>query len=312
MTNQRNIGLDLARAIAIISVIAAHTTGLQFGAFGVQLFFIISGYLLADYHLEFSSRNFLIHRYLRLAPLAIISTLVFYFRFTNMFEVILNILLIQAIFSTVNSFPGGWSISFEWLFSIVNIILIKLSIKLLVPFIFLIFLLQLTLSLITLKNAELITNPLVSLGANLGFFLSGHLIKRMNLICRKKHFRMLLFVLAPLFNPWPPYNLFLYNFSLVILFLFCLKCELSTKWTRSLIHFMGVRTYGIFLGHFIVMIGLQNFDFFINLQSNEGVLGQLLFFLMVVIGATGIGYVSYRFIEKPIILFSNKKFRFTS
>jgi peptidoglycan/LPS O-acetylase OafA/YrhL len=75
---------------------------------------------------------------------------------------------------------------------------------------------------------------------------------------------------------------------------------------------MGVRTYGIFLGHFIVMIGLQNFDFFINLQSNEGVLGQLLFFLMVVIGATGIGYVSYRFIEKPIILFSNKKFRFTS
>ncbi len=310
MSGQRNIGLDLARAIAIVSVIAAHTTSLQFGAFGVQLFFIISGYLLADFNLNFTSMNFLIHRYLRLAPLAIISTSIFYFRFTNVFEIVLNILLIQAIFSGVNSFPGGWSISFEWLFSIMNIILVKLRVKAVFALLLLILLVQLFLYHLSTQDRNFVSHPLITLATNFGFFVSGHLLKRLNYSHKKVKVWFVLSFFAPLINPLPPYNLFIYNIALVLLFLFCLKYNTTKKWITNIIHFIGVRTYGIFLGHFIVMIGLQNSFFFMELQKNMGSFGQLLFFLIVLHGAIGIGFVSYRFIEKPMILFSNKKFRF--
>jgi peptidoglycan/LPS O-acetylase OafA/YrhL len=63
----RNLGVDLARTFAIVGVLLIHTTGLWFGRFGVQLFFMISGYLLADFEtisyislksfLHFETRN---------------------------------------------------------------------------------------------------------------------------------------------------------------------------------------------------------------------------------------------------------------
>jgi len=312
MDSRRNIGLDLARTIAITSVIAAHTTGLQFGAFGVQLFFIISGYLLADFNLSFSSMNFLIHRYLRLAPLAIISTFIFYFRFTNIFEIALNILLIQAVFIGVNSFPGGWSISFEWLFSVMNIILVKLRFGIILFLLMLILLSQLTLYFFVTQDKEFVPHPLSVLATNFGFFVSGHLLKRIKISNKKTKPWILISILGPLINPWPPYNLFIYNVALVLIFIFCLKFNTSRKWIRNMIHFIGVRTYGIFLGHFIVMIGLQNSHFFMDLQKSMGDAGQFLFFSTVLNGAIGIGFVSYRFIEKPIILRSNNKFRFNA
>lgn len=307
---QRKLGIDLARATAIISVLAAHTTGLNFGVFGVQLFFMVSGYLLADFADDFSPSNFLIHRYLRLAPLAILSTFLFYFRFTNIAEILLNILLIHAVFIGINSFPGGWSISFEWLFSLLNIILVKLKVKVVFTFLIMILLFQLTTYYFTLQNSEFAPHPLVNLINNLGFFVSGHLIKRIGFIVKNNSYLIFILAVTVFINPRPPYNLFLYNISLVLLFLFCLNYRISIKWVEIMIHFIGLRTYGIFLGHFVVMIGLQNSQFFVNLRENMGYFGQLLFFSVVTLGAIFIGYISYKFVEKPIIKLSNKKFRF--
>ena len=110
---QRNPGIDLARSVAIFSVIAAHTLGFSPGVFGVQIFFAISGYLLAGYTHEFTSQKFLVHRFLRLGPLAILMSLIFYFRFSTGYDFLANILLIQVLFANMASFPGGWSISSE-------------------------------------------------------------------------------------------------------------------------------------------------------------------------------------------------------
>ena len=307
--NQRILGLDIARAIAILSVIAAHTTGLVFGVFGVQLFFIISGYLLADFHLNFSPKNFLIHRYLRLAPLAIISTIIFSFRFSNALEILLNFLLIHALFTGMNSFPGGWSISFEWLFSIVNILLVKIQVKFLFYFLTVILLSQCFVYFFPLQDKNLSTNyPVISLITNLGFFISGHLIKRLNFKLKKYALYIPIIIISPILNSQPPFYLAIYNISLVCLFLICLETKVQQNWFTNIIHFLGVRTYGIFVGHFIVMISLQKLQLFQDLYSNSGYLGQLVYFFIVVCGATFIGHFSYRFIEKPLILFSAKRF----
>jgi len=306
---ERILGLDVARAIAILSVIAAHTTGLRFGVFGVQLFFIVSGYLLAEYQLNFSSKNFLIHRYLRLAPLAILSTLVFSFRFSNTLEILLNFLLIHAFFAGVNSFPGGWSISFEWLFSIINILLVKLRIKFLVVFFTLILISQSIVYFINSQDKNLSTDmPIISFITNLGFFVSGHLIKRLHFKLKNPALYIPVIVVSPILNSQPPFYLAIYNVSLVCLFLLSLEIKVSQSWIAVAIHFIGVRTYGIFVGHFIVMISLQNLMFFRNLHSNSGHLGQLVYFLIVACSATFIGHLTYRFIEKPLILFSTKRF----
>jgi peptidoglycan/LPS O-acetylase OafA/YrhL len=217
--------------------------------------------------------------------------------------------LIQAIFVGVNSFPGGWSISFEWLFSVMNIALVKLKVKIVFYLLLLILLSQLVSYYFSTQDRNLVSHPLITLGTNFGFFVSGHLLKRLNYSYKNVKYLFLLSFCAPLINPSPPYNLFFYNISLILLFLFCLGYKTTIKWISDAIHFIGVRTYGIFLGHFIVMIALQNSQLFLNFQSNSGILGKLGFFSIVTISAIAIGSLTYRFIEKPIILQSNKKFR---
>jgi peptidoglycan/LPS O-acetylase OafA/YrhL len=109
------------RSIAIISVIIAHTYRFNFAASGVQIFFFISGYLIINLRQKLSARAFIIYRAARLFPLAIIMTIIFSFRFENLLEFVANIFLVQTLIPNSNSFPGGWSISYEWLFSIILI-----------------------------------------------------------------------------------------------------------------------------------------------------------------------------------------------
>jgi peptidoglycan/LPS O-acetylase OafA/YrhL len=129
VTLNRSVGLDLARTIAIMAVVWVHTTNIQSGAYGPQLFFIISGYLLADFRTHYTPFEFLLNRFLRLFPLAMAMTTIFYFRFGSSLEFLTSFLLLNGFFASIISFPGGWSISNEWIYSWFNLIVVRLKLR---------------------------------------------------------------------------------------------------------------------------------------------------------------------------------------
>ena len=117
----------MLRTVAILSVIASHTFSIPFFAFGVQLFFVISGYLLIQSLNSMSKKAFILYRMVRLFPLAIGMTIIFYFRFDTQLEFISNLLLVSSFIPNNTSFPGGWSINYEWIFSFIILIIAKLK-----------------------------------------------------------------------------------------------------------------------------------------------------------------------------------------
>lgn len=313
MPNERSLGIDLSRTVAIFSVVAAHTTSFKIGVFGVQLFFVLSGYLLADFQSQFTPRNFLLHRFLRLAPLAWISIFIFYFRFSSTVEIALNLLLLHSLFLNMNSFPGGWSISFEWFFSIFNLFLVKIRKASVISLLSIIILIQLLLYFYSARitNWSALLLQIATIFANLGFFICGNLIRRVNLSIKNIFLVIISFVCFPFINMEPPYILSILNIVIVCLFLLCVNFRTKLDFLSVTLHFIGKRTYGIFLGHFVILIGIENLQFFQRSNADRGFIDQLVKFLIVGVGGVIIESLTYKFIEKPLINFSSHKLRKT-
>jgi exopolysaccharide production protein ExoZ len=144
---ERNQSLDLLRGAAILLVIIAHcaqvTTSIvpglnsfamHYGEFGVQLFFIVSGYTMmltfGDRTDLAAARSFYIRRVFRIAPL-FWAAIVFYVSMTKgegfriwapdgigAMDILLTFFFLH--WSSVTAFnsvvPGGWSIAVEMQF----------------------------------------------------------------------------------------------------------------------------------------------------------------------------------------------------
>lgn len=155
MQRERLSGLDQARSIAIIAVVAVHLS-FQFphlpqwaavlarmGQYGVQLFFVISAItifmtLAADHARYRAARHvtarFYIKRFFRIAPLYYVAILAYgamswyTYRFApdhasilgqhDAGDIVLNLLFMHAVSPSAinNVVPGGWSIGVEMLF----------------------------------------------------------------------------------------------------------------------------------------------------------------------------------------------------
>ena len=129
MTNtaNRSNGIDLARTLAILGVVLVHSGCFSNGRFGVQLFFLVSGYLLADLG-NLSNRDFLIRRGFRLFPLYLLILVLFYHdTYDSFWQLFGSLFLIQSTHWIFSSIPGAWSISNEWLFSLLLPLLKKIS-----------------------------------------------------------------------------------------------------------------------------------------------------------------------------------------
>lgn len=146
--NSRNESLDLLRGLAILLVISVHTwqakaaysdavnTLGSYGSYGVQLFFIISGYtMMLTFGNEVSARatgRFYVRRFFRIVPLFWAFALMYVVRkgtSPNFFapdgvsvsDILLTFSLVQWLTPTsFNSVvPGGWSIAVELQFYLV-------------------------------------------------------------------------------------------------------------------------------------------------------------------------------------------------
>lgn len=106
-TRSTSNNLDLLRAIAVLAVFSHHAqhifnVGIPFfgeygGQFGVQLFFLLSGYLVTGSYLRYSIGEYAVHRVFRIFPA--------YWFFFLLFGVVINK---GVTFGSVMGNPGGF------------------------------------------------------------------------------------------------------------------------------------------------------------------------------------------------------------
>jgi len=319
--NSRNLGVDLARTFAILGVVLVHTTGLWFGRFGVQLFFIISGYLLADFEIRQSKKTFLIHRFFRLFPLSVIFITIFYIDNFNKLDLLFNLTLILNLWWSIPKFPGGWSISSEWIFSLMLVLISSFSKKKTYFLILFSALASLALGTIVflMGGADIFagveqynfktwlntTNPLI----NFGFFALGIAIKKnyINFNKLNKYFLFAIFLLMIIEDKIIGNFLAGWMFALTALFTLCLNFKLESHRINIIISFIGKRTYGIFFTHFLLLNNSYILGFYQWLEiSQVGLLYKIINFIVVFVLSILGGSLTYIFIEKPFLVFSKR------
>jgi len=163
--------LQLLRALAVLLVVYGHSIVLQmrystsfeqdffhhenFGAFGVDIFFIISGFIISYIAYGYSGKKksfvFILKRFIRVNPIYYVISVLFIlrfsihpgsaFRFPSVSEsTLLKTLIILPItdktFWISPVLIVGWTLSFEWLFYIMysGLIFLKIKYKLLCLF----------------------------------------------------------------------------------------------------------------------------------------------------------------------------------
>ena len=101
---------------------------------------------------------------------------------------------------------------------------------------------------------------------------------------------------------------FIYVVVIVLIIFNILNFEkYKLKNLKKILNFIGKRTYGLFCGHFLVMISLHNFviggtDFPTYLILRFGYfIGSSIFFMIVLLLASIFSYISYKFLERPSI-----------
>lgn len=317
----RSIRIDFLRSIAILSVIIAHTFSYSFFAGGVQLFFFISGYFLVDLLSEMSIKAFILYRAVRLFPLAILMTAIFHFRFDSIPEVLSNLFLITALIPGYTWFPGGWSINYEWLFSFIVLIFFKLRFlksKSLLLVIFVLIMLaydryinDLSVDIVIVNQGTVLLNFIV----NVTFLYLGILMRWGQIRLSMTSFIWMVpfcVILASQDQFKESYNSawFLSTYILVsIVFRLKIPKIVKTKALIACIHFFGTRTYGLFCGHFVVMIVLQKLgpgdtNLTDALVTHLGELGSnIIYFVLTVLCSSILAQFSYKFFERPQIRF---------
>jgi peptidoglycan/LPS O-acetylase OafA/YrhL len=303
-------------------VILAHTMSIGIGRFGVQLFFVISGFLLGKYYENQSKKQFMLHRFFRLFPLAIIIILLFYMnQMSSINELLLNLSLLQNLWWGNYQFAGGWSISSEWIYSIILIsffpskkrLYILLTMICILNFFagFYIFSIGGVSEVdspdqYAFKTWVNTTNPFI----NYGFFVSGILIRHVeNMIKNIKNWILMTFILLMTVQDLIIGHFMLgWQFAIPALFILCLK--ISNKMNVLILkfcQFVGKRTYGMFFVHFIIW---NNLDYFFSDQQVDfltgSILGKIAQFLLVYSFSLLGGSITYAFIEKPFLKFSKK------
>jgi peptidoglycan/LPS O-acetylase OafA/YrhL len=324
MRANRSIRIDVLRTIAIISVIIAHTYEVTIFGGGVQLFFFISGYFLVCILEEMRFKSFILYRAARLFPLAMFMTLIFHFRFDSKLEMLSNFLLITAFIPQFTWFPGGWSINYEWIFSFVIFFLFKLkfyiSNRLFMLILFSITIVSEKMINIMLVNGDSFEAEIlyITFLANIIFIYLGVAVRWdvIKLEYRNVYFLIPILLVLIIWNPFPATFITIWFLSVYILaslaFNLILPLNLSTSKLVPLVTFLGKRTYGLFCGHFIVMILIQklgpgNVSFVEFLTDIFGVFfAKSVYFFLTLLFSSGFAYISYKYVESPQIRYVRK------
>lgn len=109
-----------------------------FGTFGVDLFFVISGFVILPSVLRYSPADFALRRFLRLYPLFLACTVAFivlnsatnlYPRQNNIESIVSALLFINLFTGTEQLAPNAWSLSFEVVFYALAALVVYWTVK---------------------------------------------------------------------------------------------------------------------------------------------------------------------------------------
>jgi exopolysaccharide production protein ExoZ len=311
--SQMSFGIDLCRLIAISAVVAVHTIDFRPGRFGVQLFFVVSGYLLCDSLNRSSTFLFLKRRSLRLIPLAAVFSLLYFLTIGNpKSDLILNLTLLNNLTWSISGYYGLWSISNEFIFSLVIVLVSRIERK---SFYFLLGIticLQLTSgffswyfsnqsdSSVFLDNPEFFTwlntlNPAI----NLGFFLIGMGIRRNYISKVFSFYTTLLTVLICIIVDYIlGHVMTLWMIATFMLFQNCKNRVPKNTVVDRTVSFIGQRTYGMYFSHFLIAAHIQ--------QSEHRIFRFIfdsypLYFFVVFFSSLVVSSITYKLFEKPIM-----------
>jgi peptidoglycan/LPS O-acetylase OafA/YrhL len=317
-SSKRNIGIDLARTIAITGVVLVHSGCLDSGRFGVQLFFLASGFLLADQK-QLSNLQFLIRRAFRLFPLYLTVFVIFYIRdYETILQAVVSICLLQNALWLFNTFPGAWSISNEWIYSLLILPVQKLNRKKFLLLLGISWFFQFITSAFFYFtypdpsqdgfNYELVTwlttiNPVI----NLVFLLIGIGLKNNIIpILKNKTIGLLIILLSQFISIYIGHDfMFMYPIVLWAIFSLCIQTQINSGFGQNLIHYIGLRTYGIFFMHFIVLRFIHSAVSEFQINPNLPITKIVIFLITFFISAIFANF-TWKIIEKPTIIYSQK------
>jgi peptidoglycan/LPS O-acetylase OafA/YrhL len=141
LNTNRNFGLDFIRSIAILLVLIAHlgvddqvVGGLKIGGLGVEIFFVLSGFLIGQILIKILKKTFTwqvvldfwIRRWLRTLPLyyAVIILKFLFFDHTYGMKILVYFLFLQNNFVGIGFMPVTWSLVIEeWFYITLPILL---------------------------------------------------------------------------------------------------------------------------------------------------------------------------------------------
>lgn len=306
----RDVGIDVARSLAIISVVATHALDISVGRWGVQLFFIVSGYLLAEK--RSSSLIFLTKRAFRLYPLTIVFIFLFYLnQITSNFTLFLNMALIQNATWKTSEVPGLWSISNELIFSIIVVFLWHIS---RIHF----FVLLLTTILVSLGLGFYVVlidiqkylndpnyyaflswlntkNPII----NLSFFLIGFGINKGYLNFKLRPIITILLTLTSVIVHYViGHIMLLWVITLTCIFVSLSAVNYSNRFFSSVASNIGKTTFGIYFSHFVVINSLSGY---IRFTPTNSLASSFLYFIFIWLLSWLIANALWIFVELPCI-----------
>ena len=110
----------------------------NFGVYGVELFFVISGFVITPSALRYTLGEFAIRRFMRLYPLFISFTIIFailnyltneYKDINNGYAVLYGALFLNLFFRTEQITPNAWSLTYEVIYYVLTALIIQFWIR---------------------------------------------------------------------------------------------------------------------------------------------------------------------------------------
>lgn len=314
--------IQALRFIAAFSVIFVHLPMFGFGAWGVDIFFVISGFIMA-YITNISSENFLIKRLIRIVPLYWMLTLIVFIisiykpnllnnTTPNIEHLIKSLLFIPFDKNGTGHFPIlflGWSLNFEILFYLVFFISIKFKKRireyLAISFLILIFLFS---NFMSDKNFIF----KVYSDSILLEFIYGIIIFKLykknylNKFINKKNLSFYIFfiflITLLISSQFDLLRVLSYGLPASLILLFFLTLSKDNLFHKSII-LLGDASYAIYLSHpFIIQIFYKVFKLNIDLNYINFFISLFLIVLILVVSI-----IIHIYFEKKASLILKKK-----
>ena len=305
--------IEFSRFVAAMLVMCVHIPVFGFGAFGVDIFFIISGFVMM-HSTERTSSNFFKKRLIRILPNYYIFTLgvfILALKFPHLLNnttADLNHLLKSLFFIPFNKnetghFPIlflGWTLNLEMLFYSIFALSLMINKK------YRGFISSYILLTIFLISAYINSFPLKAYNDFIIFeFILGMIIY---LIIFKKNYiesflMLLAIIIGCLFHEINLNNrLLIYGLpSMIIMFLMILKFQ-NLKLSKFIL-MLGAGSYSLYLTHPYI---IQFFDRFTNWFSGDFLQKSLSIFLCIILTNT-FAILTYKYYELPIRRYFRKK-----